>query len=214
MSEQETIYVVDDDEAVRSSIAMLVKSAGYQVEVFADAESFLSACAIDCNCNGCLILDVSMPGMDGPALQQELIKRSVQLPILFLTAHGTIPTTVRAIKAGAMDFLLKPIDGAKLLKRVEEALHENRRSRQKISEQQDIMRRLNELTEREREIMKQVIAGYTCKEIARQLDISHRTVEIHRAHVMEKTGAANLAELARMYWIANPEDIEGQAHLS
>ena len=212
MSEQETIYVVDDDEAVRSSIAMLVKSAGYLVEVYADAESFLNACATDCD--GCLILDVSMPGMDGPTLQQELIKRSIKLPILFLTAHGTIPTTVRAIKAGAMDFLLKPVDGAKLLQRVEEALHENRRAKQKISEQQEIMRRLNELTEREREIMKQVIAGYTCKEIARQLDISHRTVEIHRAHVMEKTGAANLAELARMYWIANPEDIEGQARLS
>ena len=212
MSSQEKIFVVDDDEAVRSSIAMLARSAGYQVEVFADAESFLEFCTT--GSEGCLILDVSMPGMDGPALQQELINRSIYLPILFLTAHGTIPTTVRAIKAGAMDFLLKPVDGAKLLQRVQEALYENRRARQKISELQDIMRRLNDLTEREREIMKQVIAGYTCKEIARQLDISHRTVEIHRAHVMEKTGAANLAELARMYWIANPEDMEGQARLS
>jgi len=212
MNKQEKIFVVDDDEAVRNSIAMLVRSAGYQVEVFADAESFLITCVTDCD--GCLILDVSMPGMDGPTLQQELIKRSIYLPILFLTAHGTIPTTVRAIKAGAMDFLLKPVDGAKLLQRVEEALSENRRARQKISEQQDIIRRLDELTEREREIMKQVIAGYTCKEIARQLDISHRTVEIHRAHVMEKTGAANLAELARIYWIANPEDMGGNARFS
>lgn len=210
MNSQEKIFVVDDDEAVRNSIAMLAKSAGHQVEVFADAESFLETCAPDCE--GCLILDVSMPGMDGPALQQELIKRSIRLPILFLTAHGTIPATVRAIKAGALDFLLKPIDGAKLLQRMEEALQESRKARQRILEQQDIMRRLGELTEREREIMKQVIAGYTCKEIARQLDISHRTVEIHRAHVMEKTGAANLADLARMYWIANPEDMGGNGH--
>jgi FixJ family two-component response regulator len=212
MNNREKIFVVDDDEAVRNSIAMLVRSAGYQIEVFADAESFLDTC--EDNCEGCLILDVSMPGMDGPTLQQELIKRSIHLPILFLTAHGTIPATVRAIKAGAMDFLLKPVDGTKLLQRVQEALSESRRLRQKILEQQEILRKLNELTEREREIMKQVIAGYTCKEIARQLDISHRTVEIHRAHVMEKTGAANLAELARMYWIANPEDMGANARLS
>ena len=206
MNSRDKVFVVDDDEAVRSAIAMLLRSAGHEVVTFAGAENFLEACTQ--SYEGCLILDVSMPGMDGPTLQQELLKRAIHLPILFLTGHGTIPTTVRAIKAGAMDFLLKPVDGAKLLVRVEEALKQNQEIRQRSVEQQGIARRLSELTDREREIMKGVVAGRTCKEIAQRLDISHRTVEIHRAHVMEKTGAANLADLARMYWIANPEDME------
>ena len=206
MNNQDKVFVVDDDEAVRGALAMLLRSAGHEVVAFADAESFLNACTQ--GCDGCLILDVSMPGMDGPTLQQELLKRSIRLPILFLTGHGTIPTTVRAIKAGAMDFLLKPVDGSKLLALVEEALRQNQEARQRFMEQQNIARRLNELTDREREIMKGIIAGHTCKEIAQRLDISHRTVEIHRAHVMQKTGAANLADLARMYWNANPEEIK------
>ena len=206
MNSRDKVFVVDDDEAVRNAIAMLLRSAGHEVMTFSGAESFLESCTG--SYEGCLILDVSMPSMDGPALQQELSKRSIRLPILFLTGHGTIPTTVRAIKAGAMDFLLKPVDGSKLLARVEDALRQNQEARQRFMEQEDIVRRLNELTSREQEIMKGVIAGHTSKEIAQRLDISHRTVEIHRAHVMEKTGATNLADLARMYWSTNAEEEE------
>jgi FixJ family two-component response regulator len=201
MSTQYKVFVVDDDEAVRSALAMLLTSAGYQVEIFSGSEDFLELCTPDCE--GCLILDVSMPGMDGPALQQELLKRSIRLPIIFLTGHGTIQTSVRTIKAGAMDFLTKPVDGAKLLACVQEALQKGEESRKQAGEVADARQRLAMLTEREREVMKQVIAGHTCKEIAQQLDISHRTVEIHRAHVMEKAGVSNLAELARIYWIVN-----------
>ena len=144
-----------------------------------------------------------MPGMDGPSLQQELLRRSIHLPIIFLTRHGTIQTSVRALKAGAVDFLTKPVDSAKLLACVQEAMEKGAESKRQDMEIANATRRLASLTEREHEVMNQVIAGYTCKEIARKLDISHRTVEIHRAHVMEKTGASNLAELARIYWVAN-----------
>ena len=200
-SSQYKVFVVDDDEAVRSALAMLLTSAGYQVEAFTGSEDFLETCTLDCE--GCLVLDVSMPGMDGPALQQELLRRSIYLPIIFLTGHGTIQTSVRAIKAGAMDFLTKPVDGTKLLGCVQEALQKGMEFRKQAGEMADARQRLTTLTDRESEVMKQVIAGYTCKEIAQKLDISHRTVEIHRAHVMEKTNTSNLAELARVYWIAN-----------
>ena len=201
MNNQDKIYVVDDDKAVRDALAMLLSSAGYQVATFPGAEDFLEVCSPDCE--GCLILDVSMPGMDGPALQQELQKRSIHLPIIFLTGHGTIQTTVRALKAGAMDFLTKPVDGSKLLICIQDALKKSVEIKRQTEEISDARQRLGTLTEREYEVMKQVIAGYTCKEIAQKLDISHRTVEIHRAHVMEKTDSANLAELARVYWIAD-----------
>lgn len=201
MKYKHKIYVVDDDAAVREALAMLLTSAGYQVVTSASSEDFLEIC--DPNCEGCLILDVSMPGMDGPALQQELLDRSIHLPIIFLTGHGTIQTSVRTLKAGAIDFLTKPVDGAKLLACVQEALQKDAEVKLHDEEVAEATQRLATLTEREYEVMKQVIAGYTCKEIAQKLDISHRTVEIHRAHVMEKAKAANLAELARLYWVAN-----------
>ncbi len=196
MNTQTGVFVVDDDEAVRDSLAMLLEAAGHPVATFASASDFLDACTP--NTLGCVILDVSMPGMDGPALQEEMVRRGMQLPVIFLSGHGTIPTTVRAIKAGALDFLTKPVDGALLLRRVRNALEQISVMQEEAETRRSIAMRLAKLTEREREVMKLAVAGHTSKEIARRLAISFRTVEIHRAHVMQKTGATNLLELARI----------------
>ncbi len=194
------VFIVDDDEAVRDSLTMLLEAADHAVETFSCADDFLRVCSSDTR--GCIILDVNMPGMDGPMLQEELTHRGLQLPIIFLSGQGTIPVTVRTIKAGAMDFLTKPVDGEVLLARVHEAM-ERCSVRQKQAEiSQSIAARLATLTEREREIMMLAVAGHSSKEIAQRLDISYRTVEVHRAHVMQKTGTSNILELAR---IATPQ---------
>ncbi len=196
MNTQVWVFVVDDDEAVRDSLAMLLETAGYEAATFSTAQDFLDACPLDIM--GCIILDVSMPGMDGPQLQEELARRGVGLPVIFLSGHGTIPATVRAIKAGALDFLTKPVDGAVLLDRVRTALEQCSVRREQEQLYQSIATRLATLSEREREVMALAIAGHTSKEIAQRLAISFRTVEIHRAHVMQKTGSSNLLELARI----------------
>lgn len=192
MTISSTIYVVDDDAAVRESLTMLLEAAGYTVSTFQNPEEFLDKCAPECK--GCLILDVNMPGMTGPELQEALAKRSIRLPILFLSGHGTIPITVRAIKAGAVDFLTKPVNGALLLERIREALQKNGTG----ENQRAVNPRLSTLTRREREIMEMAVEGLTSKQIAKHLDISFRTVQIHRAHIMQKTDTANLMELARL----------------
>ncbi len=183
------VFVIDDDAAIRDSLSMMLEAVGHTIAAFGSAREFLDVCTP--GIQGCIILDVDMPGMDGPALQQELIRRGVQLPVIFLSGKGTIPVTVRTIKAGAMDFLTKPVDGSVLLARVQKALEQGEAF-------QSIALRLAALTEREREVMKLAVAGYTSKETGQRLGISYRTVEIHRTHVMQKTGAANLLELARM----------------
>lgn len=188
------ICIVDDDSAVRDSLAMLLEAAGYSVEAFSDSISFLDAGTG----TDCVILDVNMPGMDGPALQEEMLKRAMRLPILFLSGQGTIPITVRTIKAGAIDFLTKPVDGAVLIGRVEEAMLAGAAMQAKADEERTVAEKLAGLTRREREIMTMAVEGLTSKEIAQRLAISYRTVEIHRAHIMGKTGAANLMELAHM----------------
>ncbi len=183
------VYVIDDDAAVRDGLAMLLETAGHAVAAFGNAGEFLDACTSDYR--GCIILDVDMPGMDGIALQEELARRNVQLPVIFLSGKGTIPLTVRAIKAGAVDFLTKPVDRKVLLGRVQQALQQEEAFHM-------IALRLADLTEREREITKLAVAGQTSKEIGEQLGISYRTVEIHRTHVMQKTGATSLLQLARI----------------
>jgi FixJ family two-component response regulator len=197
---------VDDDKAVRESLTMLLEAAGHTVKTFSGARDFLDTCVEGSDLDGCIILDVNMPGMDGPALQEELLRRGIQMPMLFLSGHGTIQTTVRTMKAGAMDFLTKPVEGEILLERVQEALERSSQIKKQVEEYQTIASRLSALTEREREVMALAIAGHTSKEIAQQLNISFRTVEIHRAHVMQKTGASNLLELARIAWLADPHE--------
>jgi len=196
MSDIKNVFVVDDDIAVRDSLAMQMEGAGYTVTTFHSAYDFLDACTP--GTQGCIILDVSMPGMDGPAMQDELIRRGLKLPIIFLSGQGTIPLTVRTMKAGAMDFLTKPVEGAVLRARVQEALKRCSEMYDQAMGTQATAVRLASLTEREREVMMFSVAGHSCKEIASRLAISYRTVETHRTRVMQKTGVSNMVELANI----------------
>jgi FixJ family two-component response regulator len=196
MKHQAKIFVVDDDKAVREALAMQLEAAGYAVATFPGAGEFLDACVP--GTFGCVILDVDMPDLDGLDLQQEMIRRGLQMPAIFLSGKGTIPITVRAMKSGAIDFLTKPVEGSLLLARVQEALERCSWQLKRVLASQSSASRLAALTKREHEIMMLVVAGNTSKEIAQRLGISYRTVEIHRAHIMQKTGAANLLELARI----------------
>jgi len=193
MNKITNVFIVDDDEAVRKSLRMLLKTEGYTVATFSSAEEFLTICSQETS--GCIILDVNMPEMDGPALQEELNRRGMRLPIIFLTGQGSIPITARAFKAGAMDFLTKPIDGTELLACVKLALEKCAELQMNAAEFKSKAIRLATLTDREKEIMVLIVAGHANKEIADRLNISSRTVENHRAYIMEKTGASNLLEL-------------------
>ncbi|MDE2342650.1 MAG: response regulator transcription factor [Betaproteobacteria bacterium] len=196
MKKNQRVYVVDDDEAVRHSLTMLLETAGYTAKEFASGEAFLASCSE--TCEGCVILDVHMPGMDGVAVYQALQAKGRHPPVIFLTAYGTIPMSVKAIKSGALDYLTKPVDGTLLLERVQEALRQDERLRAHEAVNSEMQERLASLTSREHDVMTLAVAGFTNKEIAQRLQISHRTVEIHRARVMHKTGATNLLELARL----------------
>jgi FixJ family two-component response regulator len=180
------VFIIDDDDVVRDVLAESIRSGGYTVRTFQSAEEFIAGCSPDCR--GCIVLDVKMPGMDGPSLQRELLQRDIRLPIIFLSAHGDIPMTVRTIKAGAIDFLTKPVDTEVLLERIHTAFEINRTY-------VEARRRLEGLTEREQQVLSLAVQGKANKEIARELEISPRTVEVHRSHIMHKTGAASLLEL-------------------
>jgi FixJ family two-component response regulator len=175
---------------------MMLKVAGYSVAAFSSADEFLVTCNPETR--GCIILDINMPGMDGPQLQETLKQRGSGLQIIFLTGQGSIPQSVRAIKSGAIDFLTKPVDATALLTRVSEALEQCSRQFKSKSNSNTNKSRLSDLTEREKEVLQFVVAGYTSKEIADQLGLSIRTVENHRANIMYKTGASNVIELARL----------------
>lgn len=194
MIQDRTIYVVDDDQDVRDSLKVLLEFADYNVRVFESAVKFL---AIDLqNVTGCLIVDIRMPDMDGLELQEELLKRKIDLPVIVITGHGDVPLAVRAMRAGAVDFLEKPFREEALLESIQRAFqHKPKKSDAKDTE---ISARLEGLTEREKEVLTLVVEGHTNKEVARLLDISPRTVDIHRAHVMEKMHAKTLADLVRM----------------
>jgi FixJ family two-component response regulator len=201
------VHIVDDDEAVRDSLSLLLDTAAFEVECHPSAEAFLSAFRPEQP--GCMVLDVRMERMSGPELHAELNRRGCQLPVIYLTAHGNIPMTVRAMKAGAVDFLTKPVDGAALIERVQAAL---KRSCELLDRQEALAgqrQRLAHLTPREREVMLLALAGSSRKAVAKRLGISHRTVEIHRAHILQKTGAANMLELAQLATdcgLLNPAD--------
>jgi FixJ family two-component response regulator len=190
------VYIVDDDPAIRDSLTLMIEQEGLPVLAFASAEAFLDGC--DDTAFGCAIIDIRMPGMDGMQLQEEMTRRSILLPIVFLTGHGDIPMSVRAIKSGAVDFLTKPVTREKLLASVRTALQSGSQLLEKIARVQHTRALLAELTERESEVMTLAVLGHPNKEIARKLGISHRTVEIHKAKIMHKTGAVNLLDLARI----------------
>ena len=198
----QTVFVVDDDEAMRDALVQLLETAGLRAESYADGATFLAACGQDRS--GCGLLDVAMPGMSGLEVQAELTKRGLAMPIIFLTGHGDIPMAVRAMQGGAVDFLEKPIPGATLLERVQRALKLDQERREVQGRTQAIQQQHDRLTPREREVMTLAVAGLTSKEIAQQLAISPRTVEVHRTHVMHKMGAANLAELVNLAACCKP----------
>lgn len=207
MNTQPTVFLVDDDDAVRDSLTLLFETAGLAAEAYPSAETFLDAYRSERP--GCLVLDVSMPGMSGTDLQTALNRREIRLPIIFLTAHGDIPMTVRAIKAGAADFLTKPVQAKPLLERVQAAIVQDLQQRERMRAEPGTGATLATLTPRELEVAKLLVEGCTNKAIARHLGISHRTVENHRARVMEKTHSANLIQLARL---VETQTFEAQAH--
>ena len=192
----QTVFVVDDDEAMRDALSQLLETAGLRVEVYADGPGFLAA--YDAGRPGCLLLDMAMPGMTGLEVQAALKSRGLEIPIIFLTGHGDIPMAVRAVQGGAVDFLEKPVKGATLVNRVQQALKLDEEWRYTKSRTLDVLKCYARLSKREKEVMALTVSGLTSKEIGRQLDISPRTVEVHRTHVMHKMAAANVAELVNM----------------
>ena len=190
------VFVIDDDEAVRLSTEMLIRSMGLRAESFASAAEFLDD--FDPQQPSCLILDIRMPGMSGLELQEHLVERNLSVPIIFVTGHGEVPMAVKAMKAGAIDFIQKPFRDQELIDRVHAALEKDAEARVKASEIQAINAKMQTLTARETEVMQLVVDGKANKEIAFDLGLSPRTVEIHRARVMSKMGAGSLAELVRL----------------
>jgi len=190
------VFIVDDDLSVRKALGRLMRSAGYHAEAFESAEAFLAHTPADLP--ACLILDVRMPGLDGPALQERLTAAGSLMPIVFLSGNADVPTSVRAMKHGALDFLQKPVEGHVLLRAVEAALERSDRARAENDAALGIRRRLKLLTLREREVLEQVVTGALNKQIAATLEIAEKTVKIHRAQVMSKMQAGSVAELVRL----------------
>jgi len=196
MAEAAVVHVVDDDEAVRDSLTVLLDSAGFTVRSYDSASRFLRT--LPTEAMGCVLTDVRMPEMDGLALQKHLGAVGFGLPVIVMTGHGDVPIAVEALKAGAADFLEKPFDDVQLLNAVADAIATSQRTRDKAAEAATIASRIASLTPREREVLDRLVAGQPNKTIAYDLGSSPRTVEVHRARVMEKMGARSLPELVRM----------------
>jgi FixJ family two-component response regulator len=197
MPSRSIVFLVDDDPSVRRALARLIKSAGYQVQTFISAREFLDRMP-DAAQPACLVLDVRMPGPSGIDLQRELRLTNPILPIIFITGHGDIPMTVKAMKAGAVDFLPKPVRDADLLRAIEQALARAVHDRAKLDETEDIQSRVEKLTPREREVMNLVVKGRLNKQIAYALGIVEKTIKVHRARVMDKMQVDSVAELVRI----------------
>jgi FixJ family two-component response regulator len=195
------VFIVDDDEAMRNSLRWLIESVGHSVETYESAQAFLDNHYP--GRSGCLLLDVRMPGMSGLELQSQLESHDIRLPVIILTGHGDVGMAVKAMKAGAMDFIEKPFDDELLLAAIEKALGEDAEKRELRSSQAEILARMGQLTKRENQVMQMVTNGKSNKEIAAELNVSAKTVEAHRAHVMEKMQAGSLAELVRMAMTAS-----------
>jgi two-component system response regulator FixJ len=194
------VYIVDDDAAVRDSLRMLLESAGYSVHGYETARSFLSDAEMD---RGCLVADIRMPGMSGLELQEELVRRSIALPVIVITGHGDVPLAVRAMTAGAVDFIEKPFDDQRMLDSIARALQIGNQKRSRAGEVQAARDLLALLTPRERDVFEQLVKGHPNKIVAHELGISPRTVEIHRANVMDKLQARNLSDIVRTALAAN-----------
>ena len=190
------VFVIDDDESMREALKSLIRSVGLRVETFASAQEFLESRRP--NVAACLILDVRMPGLSGLDLQRDLVERNIHIPIIFITGHGDIPMSVRAMKAGAVEFLTKPFRDQDLLDAIQQALDRDRLARSHQAEAAELHHRYHSLTPRESEVFGLVVRGLLNKQIALQLGTSEITIKLHRRQVMEKMDAASLADLVRM----------------
>lgn len=191
-----TIFVVDDDPLIRDALKILIKSVGLKVQTFSSALEFLDHDLPDGPC--CLVLDIRMPLLSGLDLQDELAKRDLAIPVIFITGHGTVPLSVRAMKAGAVDFIQKPFEDQDLLDAIYLAIEQDRQAKLKQAETREIKRRSKSLTPREYKVFALVVTGLLNKQIAFELEISEHTVKTHRARIMKKMQALSLADLIRM----------------
>ena len=197
MTEQRpVIYVIDDDPSVRKALERLLRSEGHEPVTFASALEFLDFTHPDAP--GCLVLDIKMPGLDGLELQDQLAKKGISFPIIFITGHGTVPKSVKAFRAGALDFLQKPFEDGELLDAVSRGIEKDRRCRREEKEIKTLRANWDTLTPREQEVFRLVATGMLNKQAAFDLGITEKTVKVHRSRVMEKMGAQSLADLARM----------------
>jgi FixJ family two-component response regulator len=193
--EKPVVYVVDDDLSVLQSVDRLLRSAAYEVKTFTSALTFLDFRHLDAP--GCLVLDVKMPGLSGLELQDRLADKDISFPVIFITGHGTIPISVQAMKAGAVDFLQKPFDSTDFLDAIAKAIDKDRQAKQDQEERKQLRERLEVLTPREYEVFGLVVTGMLNKQIAFDLGTTEKTIKVHRARVFEKMGAASLADLVR-----------------
>ena len=195
MTAEPTVFVVHDDSSTRELLAWLMKRHGIRAEIFPDARSFLSVCRPDTR--GCLVLDLNMPGMSGLDLQKCLKERGVELPVIFLSGRADVPKAVHAVKEGAVDFIEKPFDYKRVVELIGDCLRRDAATREERERRREIERRLAQLTQREREVLEEVVAGRLNREIAEKLAISVKTVEAHRAKIMEKIEVSSVAELVQ-----------------
>lgn len=196
MTDNLTVFIVDDDPSVRDALGLLLGIHDYRVAMFADADSWLRA--FKPHWRGCLLLDIRMPGMDGLTLQRTLLDQGASLPVVIMTGHGDVDSARAAFRAQAVDFLEKPIDEGRLLAAIGEAFSRQRETLDAAASRDQARRRIDGLTQREREVMERVVAGRHNREIAAELAISPRTVEVHKARMMDKLGVASVAELVRL----------------
>ena len=208
MSHEPTVFIVDDDPEIRRSLQWLIESVDLPVRVFASAQEFLDT--YDSECPGCLVLDVRMPGMSGLDLQRHLQSEDIRIPIIIVTAHGDVPMAVRAIKAGAIDFIEKPVSDQLILDLIQRAIQRDREDRESWAVADIINKRKELLTQREREVMELVIVGMSSKEIAADLGVSFKTVEAHRAKIMKKMQAKSVPQLIQMNLQTQPIGTENQ----
>jgi two-component system response regulator FixJ len=192
-----TVYVVDDDDGMRRALDTLLSTVGYKTAVFSRPSEFLATFKADAS--GCLVLDIRMPDMSGLELQQHLNRLGSMLPVIFITGHGDVPMAVQAMKEGAFEFIQKPFRDQDLLDRINHALKQDSENRSTVARRAEVLHRLESLTPRERQVMDMVVDGAANKVIAIDLDLSERTVEIHRAKVMEKMGARSVAHLVKLH---------------